>query len=86
MLRTALCGQRSREGASECRAAERSCPLSYFSPSYEVNAEGRAEVAVEPVDAAVVLDQKNSPSRLRFRPFIRLTFGFRLQPTGSTSI
>jgi hypothetical protein len=32
------------------------------------------------------LDQKNSPSRLRFRPLNRLTFGFRLQSCGSVSI
>jgi 2-keto-4-pentenoate hydratase/2-oxohepta-3-ene-1,7-dioic acid hydratase in catechol pathway len=30
-------------------------------------------------------DHKNSPSRFRFRPFIQLTFRFRVQPVGSTS-
>ena len=35
--------------------------------------------------AAVASDHKNSPSRLCFRPFIRLTFRFRVQPPGSTS-
>ena len=31
-------------------------------------------------------DQKNSPSRLRFRPLNRPTFGFRLRPPGWASI
>src|SRR6266404_5052820 len=30
-------------------------------------------------------DQKNSPSRLRFRPPNRLTFRFRVRPLGSAS-
>jgi hypothetical protein len=32
-----------------------------------------------------VLDQKNSPSRLRFRPLPPLTFAFRLLPSDSVS-
>ena len=44
----------------------------------KLGAAGRAETEG-------VLDQKNSPSRSRFRPLIRLTFRFRVQPTGSAS-
>jgi hypothetical protein len=33
-----------------------------------------------------VRDQKNSPSRLRFRPPFRLTFRFRVRPPGTVSV
>ena len=46
--------------------------------AWQLRAASRAE-------AEGVLDQKNSPSRSRFRPLIRLTFRFRVQPTGSAS-
>jgi hypothetical protein len=36
--------------------------------------------------ARLARDQKNSPSRLRFRPLNRPTFGFRLRPPGWASI
>jgi hypothetical protein len=41
----------------------------------------RDELAPPPADS----DQKNSPSRFRFRPPFRPTFGFRLRPPGWAS-
>src|SRR6266550_5181663 len=51
----------------------------------EVRSRLRRLLTIRAREGGHELDQKNSPSRFRFRPPFRPTFGFRLRPPGWAS-
>ena len=94
-IRTAETGRRGtrclrrcrwRGGRSRRRGRARPPRDSAWKPGLNAGGGGGpSRLSLTPAVPGTVPDQKNSPSRFRFRPPLRPTFGFRLRPPGGAS-